>query len=228
MKQYLNPKNKIPCLICGKKFFHPMSHAWQSHKILSREYKETFGLDISKGLVSSDLREVISENVKSHPEVIEKLKQTQKISCYKKGDISIGKYTRSEQTLKRLSLLSSHRKPGSKTCEDCNNEIYGYAWKKVCKDCAKKRQEKRNRSPGTRKYHKEWYREKAKDENFRKNRTSNHSEWVSKNREHLKQYTKLRSYSMGKQCSDCGVAITNNSKTGFCIHCFNKKKLINV
>ena len=43
--------NKIKCEICGKYYVQVCSHIVQAHKVVAREYRETYGLDVKRGLV---------------------------------------------------------------------------------------------------------------------------------------------------------------------------------
>ncbi len=53
---------KLKCKICNKLFKHLGSHLWHKHKVLSKDYKMEFGLDINTALVTSD----ISDKQKEH------------------------------------------------------------------------------------------------------------------------------------------------------------------
>lgn len=100
-----NHKPTIQCLECGKRFVRPLSHVWQVHGLSAREYKELHGLDVKKGIASEAYKEIMREHTNANrAKVIEQnLLKHGKRSRFKKGDQSLGKYERSEQTKKRLA-----------------------------------------------------------------------------------------------------------------------------
>lgn len=51
------------CHICGRAFDKLLSHVKQRHKISAEEYKEKFGLDNGKGVVSEKTRTVLQQKV---------------------------------------------------------------------------------------------------------------------------------------------------------------------
>lgn len=95
---------KLMCLICGKYYKKPISHAWQRHGFHEAEYKRAHGLDHKKGLITDRTREVLREHVKdNYAEVVEKnLLQNGKRSRFTKGDPRAGRYERSAQTLRNM------------------------------------------------------------------------------------------------------------------------------
>jgi hypothetical protein len=48
--------DRIPCLICGKPFRAVCHHARIAHGISARDYKERFGLPVSRGVATPDAR----------------------------------------------------------------------------------------------------------------------------------------------------------------------------
>jgi DNA-directed RNA polymerase subunit RPC12/RpoP len=89
----------MKCLICGKEFGRVCRHAQMKHGVSAREYKEMFGLDVKKGILSDDDRKIMKEHAKkqeSHKNFIGKGEKY----WFKKG-VSVN-YTRSEETMKRL------------------------------------------------------------------------------------------------------------------------------
>jgi len=93
--------DKVQCLICGKWYHHPMSHCWQTHKVLSKEYKIMFGFDITKSQLSKKVQDVMSENTLARFDSIEaNLLRHRDKTCFKKGHQV--RYTRSAETAERL------------------------------------------------------------------------------------------------------------------------------
>ena len=56
----------MKCLICHKNYKHLGSHLWHKHKVLAKDYKMEFGLPISLGLVSQEIRIKQQEANKRH------------------------------------------------------------------------------------------------------------------------------------------------------------------
>lgn len=86
------------CLICKKEFVRPLSHCWQKHQISARQYKESFGLDVKRGIATQEYREKMRALLK--PQSVQAIIIGGKKSRFKKGVSN--NYKRSEQTLKRL------------------------------------------------------------------------------------------------------------------------------
>lgn len=84
-----------------------MSHAWQRHSVLAREYKDTFGIEQGKGLIDSEQREILREHVKQNADIVIKKNLVNKgrMTRFKKGDSEIGRYKRSAETLEKLRVL---------------------------------------------------------------------------------------------------------------------------
>lgn len=99
----------VACLICGKKFIQVGSHIVSRHGITAREYREHFGLDVKKGTLPPDYRERKARDARDN-EMPEMLFIVGKRTRFKKGQKGLGKYTRSEQTKKRLSKLYTLKK----------------------------------------------------------------------------------------------------------------------
>lgn len=51
------PDGRLVCHICGKAFVKLGSHIVQKHGMTSRQYKEMYGLDVGKGLITQEHRE---------------------------------------------------------------------------------------------------------------------------------------------------------------------------
>lgn len=58
------PDGKVVCHICGRGFKKPLNHAYLCHGVTAYDYKKEFGLDVGKGLLSSDVKEKLQESVK--------------------------------------------------------------------------------------------------------------------------------------------------------------------
>ncbi len=93
------------CEICGKSFKRLLTHVRQKHFMSAREYKEQFGLDVSKGIMSEESREKSRYNVYSNfgKVVIQNLIEKGEETRYKDGDKGRTKDMVSEQTKKMLT-----------------------------------------------------------------------------------------------------------------------------
>ena len=91
---------KIKCEICGKYYNQVGTHIVQIHKITAREYRKLYGFDISKGQLADWLKEIKREYVFKNNTI----KNLEKGIPYrfKKGQKGLGKYERSEETMRRL------------------------------------------------------------------------------------------------------------------------------
>lgn len=96
-------QNKIQCLICKRWYIQVCSHIVQVHKLLSREYKQEFGLDVKKGRIPKWYSEIKSE-ITHNNGTIKNLKIGKKF-WFKKGSKIAGRYDRSQETLERLKNL---------------------------------------------------------------------------------------------------------------------------
>ena len=183
MKGNYNDKEKVMCKICGKRFHHVMSHCWKAHKILSRDYKKMFGLNVSKGLCSKPVRKVISDNVLAKPEIIKELTRKGKKVRFKKGDKWNGNYKRSPETLKMLSHIHEKRKRVYKNCEDCGKKIIAYRWRLYCDECGHKRGVEAQNTPEAKKKKLDWSRRRRLNPEYVKDQTEKHRIYVAKNKE---------------------------------------------
>lgn len=91
------------CAVCGLWFLAVCHHAWQVHGIHHVEYKQMEGLDISKGLIPKELKEIKKEHVFENG-TVDNLKKGAK-RRYVKGDKRAGNYERSKETMERLKNL---------------------------------------------------------------------------------------------------------------------------
>jgi len=100
MKTPYIQNGKIKCLECGKYFKKPLSHAWQKHQILARNYKEKHSLDVKRGIVTEEYR----DKMRSHVIANGTLKNLQKGAKYRFTKGRNHNYKRSAQTMARLKL----------------------------------------------------------------------------------------------------------------------------
>lgn len=125
-------KDKKICLICNKFFVKPMTHCWQAHGIYAREYKEMFGLDVSKGIIPHTHKELLRKNALKNG-MGERLEKSGESTRFKKGHKI--NYKRSKQTLDRLkNHIKQLPKPKKKKiiskiktyCFECKKSIFIY------------------------------------------------------------------------------------------------------
>lgn len=114
--------NKIKCLICGLEFKRVCAHVRQAHGMTAREYKEEFGLDVSKGIMTDEDREIMRRHAYANG-MDKQLREAGAKTRFSEGH-SLGKYPRSQQTLKRLeqnrAKIIYKRKAWHKiTCAEC-------------------------------------------------------------------------------------------------------------
>lgn len=97
-------EGKKQCLICGKWYNKPVSHAYNYHGVDKRSYKEAFGLDVKRGITADSTKEKLQQAVKENYNrvVKENLITKGKKTRFIKGQPDIGKYKRSQQTNERL------------------------------------------------------------------------------------------------------------------------------
>ena len=97
-------ENLIQCKICNKYFLRPCQHARQVHKISAKEYKREFGLDNKKGITTESDKNNMRQHTKENYDVVvlKNLLKEGQSTRFKKGDKTLGKYERSEQTMNRL------------------------------------------------------------------------------------------------------------------------------
>jgi ROS/MUCR transcriptional regulator protein len=103
----------MECLICGKNFKRVCSHARQSHGVSAREYKEAFGLDVRKGILSSEDSKLMREYALANG-MDEQLKKAGKATRFKKGTPGLGVYQRSAQTIERFKTTLTYTGKGLK------------------------------------------------------------------------------------------------------------------
>jgi hypothetical protein len=81
---------------------------YQVHGMTAREYKEYFDLEVKRGLVPENYRQIKKDAFWNNP-TLDNLKVGQKF-WFKKGQEGVGKYKRSHVTMERLGKLSTFRK----------------------------------------------------------------------------------------------------------------------
>lgn len=91
-------QGKIQCLECGKWYYKPLSHVWQKHNMLEREYKTKHGLDLKKGIIDEKQRDLLRKKVVENGTIL----NLQKGVKTRFTSDTVPKYTRSKQTLERL------------------------------------------------------------------------------------------------------------------------------
>lgn len=209
----------------GKRYKNLGSHLAQKHKMLAREYKTEMGIDQKISLLDESIiekkRDAAIEN-QSHLNIVGKDGKP-KNGGFKKGHKGRPSELMSEQTYSRLTKLNTLRKKTEMECESCGKVMFRYVWAKHCRTCRKKLAQERHKAGG---YGKAYYDRKRHNPEWLSERTKKHNEWAKRNKEHLKEYRKKRSYSDGRKCSECETPVTNHSKTGMCIHCYNKNRNI--
>ena len=99
-------RGKIQCLICDGWYRAPLHHAWQRHRINEFDYKEHFGLDRKKGLLTPRLKEIKRAWVFANG-TVENLKKGKPFR-FVPGDTHAGRYERRPQTLARLKKQFKH------------------------------------------------------------------------------------------------------------------------
>lgn len=94
--------NKVQCLICGKWYIQVGTHIVQVHKMTAKEYRKKFGFDLKRGQIKGEYLKLKRKQVFECGGV-ENLKgiNSEKYR-FKKNQKNLGKYERSEQTIKRL------------------------------------------------------------------------------------------------------------------------------
>ena len=127
MKKIIEKNGKIECFICGKYFRRVCRHVQQAHGLTSREYKEEFGLDVKRGILTEADRKHMEEKTRENG-TINNLKGGE-VNWFKKGETH--SYTRSEQTKERLRQHGKNLPHGGRKatvekitiyCAECGNE----------------------------------------------------------------------------------------------------------
>ena len=103
---------RLVCHICGKPFTKLGSHVVQKHGITSREYKEMYGLDVLKGLITDEHKQHLrTNNLRNYQKVVvENLIEKGKSTRFVLGGKGRTKDMVSEQTRRKLILNRIHKK----------------------------------------------------------------------------------------------------------------------
>jgi len=67
--KYVTEDDKYVCHICGKAYKKLAQHAYNSHGMNEKEYKEKFGLD-RKGIVAKSTRDLLRKSVKDNYKLV--------------------------------------------------------------------------------------------------------------------------------------------------------------
>ena len=115
-------EGKVECLICKNnkkenRYFNRVgSHVFYYHHVTAREYKEMFGFDTIKGILSPELRKVYQDNNFANKKVVVDINLVEKgVGTRFKKSHKGGKYKRSEETLTRLKKMGGSNKRPRKT-----------------------------------------------------------------------------------------------------------------
>ena len=111
---------RLKCLICGKMFLHLGSHIWHKHKILAKEYKMEFGLDINHALIAPSVK--LKKQIAFEEDREKYLKNL--IKCGKKYQFKKGEQRRDyfsdeslEKANKNLEIINARV---ARNCPVCN------------------------------------------------------------------------------------------------------------
>ena len=97
----LDPREKIKCFICFRRFRQVGSHIFLIHKMTAREYRTAYGFDVKKGQLPPDYRKSKAEQAINCGGA-KNLKLGKKF-WFKKGQKGVGIYKRSQETQIRLT-----------------------------------------------------------------------------------------------------------------------------
>lgn len=110
---------KLKCKICNKIFKHLGSHVWHKHKVLSRDYKMEFGLDIKTALVTEDIKEKQKEHSRKWKTYVGNFKGSKKYQ-FKPGARYKSQYISPQQRKRILINLVKMNKKKKEHCPVCN------------------------------------------------------------------------------------------------------------
>lgn len=107
-----SPEGKPICHICGKAYNKLLSHVWQRHGIMEKDYKKKFGLDLYKGIIAKSTKAKLQKSIEEHYGLV--VKQNL-IKAGKKTRFHTGMVGRtldkiSAQTMTRLKNIDWHGK----------------------------------------------------------------------------------------------------------------------
>jgi len=107
----------LKCLICNFSFKHLGSHLWQRHKMLSRDYKTKFGLDIKHALITDEIKEKKRIALERSPTWKVNFKNSEQYQ-FKKGVRN--RWYFSEESKKRYAEQSKQLLNHREHCPVCN------------------------------------------------------------------------------------------------------------
>jgi len=90
--------NKIKCLICEKYYVQVGSHIVQVHKMTARKYRESFKLEVKRGILPEWFRKV-KRDIAVENGTVDNVLESGKRFRFKKGQKGIGVYKRSQITI---------------------------------------------------------------------------------------------------------------------------------
>lgn len=99
--------NKVQCLICKRHYRKVGAHVVNRHEMTARQYREEFGLEVKRGILTEVEREPLRKHVFSNG-TVENLKKGKPFR-FKKGD-KVGRYVRSKVTIEKLQKLYTFNK----------------------------------------------------------------------------------------------------------------------
>ncbi len=112
--------HKRMCLICFLWYRQVGSHIVQRHKMTARQYRVHFNLEVKKGILPPDLKELYGKQALENG-TYKNLKKGKKFR-FKKGQSGVGIYKRSPITQQRLSgLYKLTKKYNERTNHNPNN-----------------------------------------------------------------------------------------------------------
>lgn len=96
--------DKIQCLICGKWYYKPAQHTYQTHHVDAYSYKKAHELDTTKGLITEETRELLRQHAKDNAPIVidQNLIAKGKRTRFQRGDKTLGTYQRTPSQLARL------------------------------------------------------------------------------------------------------------------------------
>lgn len=102
---------KPVCELCGNSYTRLMSHVWQKHNMLARQYKKRFGLNVSKSIISEESKRKSHDAVmKNYQSCVDSnLIRGGRATRYNKGHKGRTKDMVSAQDLKRIKKLHTYQ-----------------------------------------------------------------------------------------------------------------------
>lgn len=114
-KPRYNREGKPICEICGKAYTKLLAHVAQKHDMTAAEYKEAYGYDPKKGIISQELRDQIKDKIYAdYPARVEQLKKAGKKTQFKKGNKAAKKKPENKPKLSIQQMISRLSESGVK------------------------------------------------------------------------------------------------------------------